>query len=550
MATDWVAVHHHSLIYPLLSSLLAVFGSWAALDLFRRARSHDGTVQMQWVLLSAVAMGVSIWSMHFVAMLGFDPGSPVSYDLLLTTLSLGLAVVGTAAAFAQCVRPGAPRLRLLAGGAIMGLSIGGMHYVGMAALRTAAVVDYRPEWVAASVAVALVASTAALAAAQRDSRPGWRALASLVLGTGIVAMHYTAMVAVVLTRQDRAVEASGVPPVWLAFAVVGLTLLLLFMALGASLLDQRQVLMLALRAGKLGYWEMDIPRRRLSLSEHGRTLLGFSPDDPFDQSQVAGLLTQESATRRALLLERAIAQRTHYEADYEMLDGRWLEVRGSMLLDSAGEPRRLVGTIQDVTPHRQAFHALARSEARQRILINELNHRVKNTLATILSMASLTARKAESVESFTSDFEARLLSVSATHDLLTAEGWERADLRGIFEREFAHHDLERFDLTGPQIWLPAENVLTVGLITHELVTNAVKYGALSQAEGRVLISWSSDDEHLHLTWKERDGPEVRTPERQGFGSRLIRSSAASSDFRYAPPGFEATISVRLQNAKH
>ena len=542
-------LHDHYLIYPLLSCLVAVFGSWTALDLFRRARSHDGKVQAQWVGLSAVAMGVSIWSMHFVAMLGFDPGAPVSYDLGLTVLSLLLAVAGTAFAFIVCSAPEAPRIRLFAGGAIMGLSIGGMHYLGMFALRAAVALDYRPEWVVASVIVAFLASTAALAAARRNSRTRWRAVAALVLGAGVVAMHYTAMAAVVLTPGAGPEGPPGVSPVFLAFGIAGLTLLLLFLALGASLMDQKQALLLALRAGRMGYWEMDIQRRRLALSEQGRVLLGFAPDDSFDQSQVADLLTPESAAHRLESLEQAIAAGTDYEADYELRDGRWLEIRGRMLLDSAGRPQRLVGTIQDVTQHRAAFQALARSEARQRILINELNHRVKNTLATVLSIATLTARRSDDVQSFAKAFQARLLSLSATHNLLTAEGWQQAGLRDIFCAEFGHYNDDQIVLTGPDIQLGAENVLTLGLIAHELATNAAKYGALSTPDGRVEVVWRTEGDDLHIGWTEHGGPPVSAPDHKGFGSRLIASSATASAFRYPATGFEADITLRLIHSR-
>ena len=543
---DRKPVHHdHSLIYPLLSTLLAVFGSWTALDLFRRSRRHDGKAQAQWVGLSALAMGVSIWSMHFVAMLGFDPGGPVSYDLGITLASLALAVAGTAVAFVLCSAPDRPLPRLIGGGAVMGLSIGGMHYLGMSALRSTVEIGYRPEWVAASVIVAFLASTAALTTARRNSRSRWQTLAAVVLGAGVVAMHYTAMVAVVLTPGHAHDAPAGVPPLWLAFGIAGLTLLLLFLALGASLVDQKQVLQLALRAGRMGYWEMDILRRRLSLSEQGRVLLGFEPDAPFDQSLVSAVLTPESAAHRQALLERAIAEGKDYEADYEMLDGRWLEVRGRMLLDSAGRAQRLVGTIQDVTAHRAAFQALARSEARQRVLINELNHRVKNTLATVLSIATLTARRSEDVESFAKGFQARLLSLSATHNLLTAEGWQRAELHDIFRAEFAHYNEDQVVLTGPEIWLGAENVLAIGLIVHELATNATKYGALSRAEGRVEVSWVTEGDTLNIAWRERGGPPVSQPGRTGFGSRLISSSASECTFRYPETGFEADICIRL-----
>ncbi len=537
--------HHHDLIYPLLSSVLAVFGAWTALDLFGRARRHGGRVQMRWVSASALAMGVSIWSMHFIAMLGFDPGTPVSYEVGPTLLSLALAVAGTAIAFAICAPPDAPRRRIVAGGLVMGLSIGGMHYLGMTALRSAVLVGYRSEWVAASVAVALIASILALAAARRDSLLVWRSGAALLLGAGIVAMHYTAMASVVLTPGAADVAVSGVPTAWLAFGVTGLTLLLLFLALGASLLDQKQIILLAMRAGSLGYWEMDVVRRRLTLSEHGRVLLGFKPGDPFDQGLVAGLLTPESAAHRSALLEQSIAESKDYEADYEMRDGRWLEVRGRMLVDGVGRARRLVGTIQDVTAHRTAFQALTRSEARQRVLINELNHRVKNTLATILSMAALSARKADSLEGFTASFQARLMSLAATHDLLTTEVWSGADIRSVFEAEFGHYDREQCILEGSAQWLSAESVLQLGLIIHELATNAAKYGALSRPEGRVRVSWAVDAGMLAIDWREDGGPPVSPPQRTGFGSRLIRSTASSVDLRYPATGFEADIVIRM-----
>ena len=550
-ANSWIlrdrfrVLHHNDHIFLLLATGLAVFGSWTALDLFRRARLHDGTVQAQWVTLSAVAMGVSIWSMHFVAMLGFDPGSPVSYDFGLTLGSLALAMAGTAVAFTVCAQPGKALTRLTGSGVIMGLSIGGMHYVGMAALRTAAVVGYSPVWVLASIAVALTASIAALWVARNDYRHRLQVVAAAVLGAGIVSMHYTAMAAVRLTPIQGAAGPQGIQPLWLAFGVAGLTLLLLFLGIGASLVDQKQALRLALRGGRLGYWEMDVVRRRLRLSEEGRGLLGLAPDEPFSQAQVPMLLTPDSAANRSRLLEEAIADGTDYSADYEMRDGRWLEVRGQMLRDARGTAQRLVGTIQDVTMHRQAFVALAKSEARQRILVNELNHRVKNTLATVLSMARLTARRAADPNAFVSAFEARLLSLSATHNLLTAEGWESVDVRSVLDAEFGRFDPAQVVLEGPNIWAPPETVLALGLVAHELGTNASKYGALSSSEGCVRVTWSVSEAVLKVSWRESGGPPVSSPDRQGFGSRLIASTAQRAELRYPTTGFEADIILAL-----
>src|SRR5258705_2030236 len=134
--------HTHHSAYMLLSLLVAVLGSWTALDLFRRVRTHVGRARRIWLSTAAVAMGSSIWSMHFIAMLGFDPGSPVRYDVPLTILSLGLAILATGGAFFAAAAGGASRRQVVLAGIFMGSGICLMHYVGMAALRTAASLGY------------------------------------------------------------------------------------------------------------------------------------------------------------------------------------------------------------------------------------------------------------------------------------------------------------------------------------------------------------------------------------------------------------------------
>ncbi|MFA4950781.1 HWE histidine kinase domain-containing protein [Brevundimonas sp.] len=260
---------------------------------------------------------------------------------------------------------------------------------------------------------------------------------------------------------------------------------------------------------------------------------------------IASLLTPESAAERKSRLSEAINHVGDYESDYEMLDGRWLEVRGKMLADGSGRPERLVGTIQDVTAHRVAFKALKKSEARQRILINELNHRVKNTLAKVLSIATLSARKSDSLEGFSEGFRARLMSLSATHDLLTREVWEGTDIRNVLEAELAPFDRDQYRLTGPSLWLQAETVLNLGLIVHELATNATKYGGLSQPGGCIDIRWTAGEGLMSLSWRETGGPVVGEPARRGFGSRLVEASTREARFRYPPAGCEADLVLVL-----
>jgi two-component sensor histidine kinase len=179
-------------------------------------------------------------------------------------------------------------------------------------------------------------------------------------------------------------------------------------------------------------------------------------------------------------------------------------------------------------PTDTAFSALETSEHRQRLLLNELNHRVKNTLATIQSIAALTARRTSTTEEFMTLFESRLIALSDTHNLLTANGWERARLRDLIQQEFRPFAEDQLRLDGPDVTLGAEQALSMSLILHELATNAAKYGALSTPDtrGRVTLKWRpvEDDEMVHLVWSEEGGPVVPPPTRRGFGSRLIETS--------------------------
>ncbi|MFZ3004631.1 MAG: HWE histidine kinase domain-containing protein [Phenylobacterium sp.] len=169
-----------------------------------------------------------------------------------------------------------------------------------------------------------------------------------------------------------------------------------------------------------------------------------------------------------------------------------------------------------------------RAEEQQKLLLDELNHRVKNTLATVQSIAAQTLRTSPDPQAFKQAFESRLMALSSTHDLLTASSWRGADLRDILSAEFRPHGVERYKLEGPDLGLSPARALALGLLFHELATNAAKYGALSSPEGCVKVRWSVEDfdghERLVIGWTEEKGPKVRPPARQGFGSRLIERS--------------------------
>ncbi|MDX5393725.1 MAG: CHASE domain-containing protein [Caulobacteraceae bacterium] len=167
-------------------------------------------------------------------------------------------------------------------------------------------------------------------------------------------------------------------------------------------------------------------------------------------------------------------------------------------------------------------------EARQKLLLDELNHRVKNTLATVQSIAAQSLRQGD-VASVRQNFEDRLIALSQAHNLLTRDGWRGASLAELADTElrpYARTGAERVRLAGPEVWLAPNTAVAIGMALHELTTNAVKYGALSVDAGRVEVSWSvegldAETDRVRILWVEVGGPTVHKPTRRGFGSRLI-----------------------------
>jgi two-component sensor histidine kinase len=200
---------------------------------------------------------------------------------------------------------------------------------------------------------------------------------------------------------------------------------------------------------------------------------------------------------------------------------------------------------------------LREADRRQKLLIDELNHRVKNTLATVQSLSWQVIRPGVPPQSAQERFQQRLLALSRTHNLLNETLWEGASLRAILEAEFKPYaaDTTRVRLDGPDVDLPARLAVVLGMAFHELATNAVKYGALSRASGRVQMDWKVDGRGegaiLTIDWCELDGPALETEPRPGFGSRLLRQTitqelAGQLDLRYEREGVCCTIAVPIE----
>jgi len=192
----------------------------------------------------------------------------------------------------------------------------------------------------------------------------------------------------------------------------------------------------------------------------------------------------------------------------------------------------------------------SRAEELQRLLINELNHRVKNTLATVQSLAAQTLRSSDDLTTAREAFDQRLMALSATHNLLTQSSWASAELGDLVRQAAEPFVAERFIAQGPAVSLSPARSLALSMALHELGTNALKYGALSTAGGVVRVTWGVRAGQLEFVWVEEGGPPVVTPSRRGFGTRLI-SQALARELRgkvrleHDPAGVRCEISFPL-----
>jgi len=220
------------------------------------------------------------------------------------------------------------------------------------------------------------------------------------------------------------------------------------------------------------------------------------------------------------------------------------------LLDSNGQLIGAVNCFQDITALISERNA---AEERQKTLVNELNHRVKNMLATVQALAAQAMRGDGSAKDERDTFVARLFALSRAHDRLTRENWQSADLRAIIEEIMTPYH-GRTDLDGNTVRLAPKMALSLTMVLHELAANAARFGSLSVLEGHVALSWIAeqreDGPHLVIGWRESSGPKVTPPARKGFGMRLIERSVAQElggkvEFHFEPLGLRANLDVPL-----
>ncbi|MEW5684580.1 MAG: PAS domain S-box protein [Pseudomonadota bacterium] len=299
--------------------------------------------------------------------------------------------------------------------------------------------------------------------------------------------------------------------------------------------------------------------RFLEVNERYSAITGYSCDEllglTFLDITLPDTLANDVAHADALLAGSIDTYTTEKRYRTKAGGAVWINLTVSLVHTAEGEPDYFVTIAEDITERKQAEVEQQRYQSQLRLLVNELNHRVKNTLATVQSMAAQTMRRAYDREQSYEAFESRLMGLSAAHDVLTRERWHGAILREVAERAlrpFCGEGLPRIHLDGPEVWLPPGASLTMALVFHELATNAVKYGSLSADAGHVVIAWTHQPANgaLRLSWIERGGPAVSQPSRKGFGSRLIERGLRGelrgrAVVTYAPEGLECVMEARV-----
>ena len=316
---------------------------------------------------------------------------------------------------------------------------------------------------------------------------------------------------------------------------------------------QKRTFDLAMTASNMGTWRYTLADNVCFYDENAQRLYGlmearflhdedgvkakFHPDDlELMWSKVTQALDPGSDGR--------------YDVEYRVKqpDGswRWLSAWGLVEFDGDGPERKpvaIAGASRDLTEQKQA-------EGLQRLLLNELNHRVKNTFATIQAINAQTLRAAHDLPSAKQTLDRRIRALAQAHDLLTSRSWTGANLNDLVVRTLDAFSPTQVTMFGDPVDISPKHALALSLALHELATNATKYGALSCPEGRVSLKWHVREGTLHLDWEESGGPRVSPPTRKGFGSRLLEQLlvgdlGGNTKLDYAVSGVRCNIAVSI-----
>jgi PAS domain S-box-containing protein len=305
---------------------------------------------------------------------------------------------------------------------------------------------------------------------------------------------------------------------------------------------------LALSAGHMSSWRWDMKTGMISMTGSLETFGAgavLPADEVVARIHADDRVMVEAATRQAIAAHEAYSIEYRFVRPSGEID--WLATHARPIFNDADELTHLIGVSQIITDRKRA-------EEHRQLLMNELNHRVKNTLAIVQGIAQQSFKDERVPRELRATFEGRLAALAAAHNVLTRENWGSAPLRRIVDDAVLPFGPARFAIEGVDMRIAPKPAVSLALALHELATNAAKYGALSNETGRVELQWSEergDHSTFVLDWREVGGPPVQPPTHRGFGSRLIeRGLAAELDGKvrmdYQPDGLRCHIRVPLE----
>ena len=309
---------------------------------------------------------------------------------------------------------------------------------------------------------------------------------------------------------------------------------------------------MALEVGNVGSWVWDLRTGKFTGNRMAYTMLGLSPDQQVSGEDVFRAMHADDFPAMKSAFTRALAQNQDYVGEFRAAaSGQWLLGRGRIFeRDAMGKPAVAVGVNIDITETKNAAE-------KTRLLLRELNHRVKNTLAMLQSLARQTLNRTSDPAEFMEAFSGRLRAISEAHTLLSDREWSGIGLVDLITKQvepYAVFDPAQIELAGEDMVLPPDHALGLGIALHELATNAAKHGALSVAGGHVRVSWQLepglDESRVVIHWIESGGPRVSPRQVRGLGERLIERSldkvlSSSVRLSYPETGMEALISMPI-----
>jgi PAS domain S-box-containing protein len=321
-----------------------------------------------------------------------------------------------------------------------------------------------------------------------------------------------------------------------------------------ALAERNVQLALAGKAGLVGSFAYDTENEMMQISEGYAAIHGY-PERTTEMARSECLATVHPDDIAQVKLRRSQAfhkRHCEYNVEYRIIrpsdEIRWVETRCFISYDAAGDPKRVAGVSIDITERKRA-------EEHQRTLVAELDHRVKNVLATVSAVAGHTLEASSSMNHFVAALDGRIRSMAIAHELLSTRQWHGVPMVELVQRELAAYTSSNNTIIdGPDVMLSAEAGQAIAMVIHELATNAAKHGALSSHTGRVSVRWYrklNGSAQFILLWQETGGPKVRAPKKSGYGTGVVRDLVpyefgGTVDLAFAPDGVRCRLEVPFE----